>query len=356
MPDISHELQEQVLTACSEQQRLSISGGGSKAFMGRLVSDARPLPVSGHSGIISYQPVELVLRARAGTPLAEINAALDEHNQMLSFEPPLFDGKATIGGTLATNQSGPGRPWGGSVRDNVLGTGLINGKGEMLNFGGQVMKNVAGFDASRLQAGAMGSLGVITDVSLKVLPRPACSVTLVQEIVADEVVEYMNRRAAEPQPLNAACWLDGHLYLRLAGAESAVSATVKKWQNRGGYLLEDDAVFWQQIRDQRHTFFAGERPLWRFSVGSASEHCSLPGDWLLDWGGAQRWYRGEAEAAELQQLAENMGGQVSLYRGGDRRGEVMHPQNAVLQTLQQRLRHAFDPHGVFAGDRLYSWL
>jgi glycolate oxidase FAD binding subunit len=354
MADIAKRLQQQILSARDTGTKLNIIGGNSKAFMGR-VSSGEPLNVAGHSGIVSYQPVELVLTARAGTPLTELVAALDEHNQMLSFEPPRFGGAATLGGTLACNQSGPGRPWWSSVRDQVLGVRLLNGRGEHLRFGGQVMKNVAGYDVSRLQAGAMGSLGLITEVSLKVLPKPVVTRTLVFDVGLEDAVALMNRRAAEPKPLSAACWLDNRLYLRLSGARAAVDATLSQWQGQGRQLEDDDA-FWAALRDQKLAYFEGEAPLWRFSIRSTAVNPDLPGNWLIDWGGAQRWYRGDASMAQMQQLAETAGGQVSLFRGGDRQADVMHPQARALQLLQQRLKQSFDPDGVFNPGRLYSWM
>jgi len=356
MTDIADRLQEQILTAAAEKRRLQIVGGGSKAFIGRRTEgEPDTLALAEHSGIVSYQPVELVLTARAGTPLIELDAALAEHNQMLSFEPPRFSAASTLGGTLACNLSGPGRPWWGSVRDQVLGIRLINGLGEQLRFGGQVMKNVAGYDVSRLQAGALGTLGVITEVSLKLLPRPSDSRTLVLDAGLDEALSIMNRRAAEPKPLSAACWIDGKLYLRLSGAHSAVAATAGYW---GGEPLEYAEDHWQQLRDQQLPFFTAdaERPLWRFSVNPTARMPMLDGRWLIDWGGAQRWYRGEAEMAEMERLAAAGGGQVSLFRGGDRSGEVMHTQPEALQRLQQRLKQAFDPDGLFNPGRLYSWM
>ncbi|NVK43088.1 MAG: glycolate oxidase subunit GlcE [Oceanospirillaceae bacterium] len=352
MSDISKQLQEQILQARQSGTKLDIRGGGSKRFMGREAI-GRPLEVGRHRGIVSYEPVELVLTARAGTPLEEISAVLDEHGQMLSFEPPLYSGRATLGGTLACNQSGPGRPWWGSVRDQVLGIRLINGLGDELRFGGQVMKNVAGYDVSRLQAGAMGTLGLITEVSLKVLPKPAETLTLVTEAGMAEAVQLMNARAGEPKPLSAACWLDGRLYLRLSGARTAVDATVRQW---GGELLADDQAFWQALRDQRLDFFESEAPLWRFSIRSSAEPLPLDGDWLIDWGGAQRWYRGDADRERIEQLAAAAGGQATLFRGGDRLGEVMPAQAPALKLIQQRLKKAFDPDGLFNPGRLYSWM
>lgn len=354
MADLSKQIQDQVLSARNAGTKLNIVAGGSKSFMGRAADpDASELNVADHSGIIDYHPVELVLTVRAGTTLKEIEATLAEQGQSLHFEPPRFGDQSTIGGTLACNLSGPARPWAGSVRDQVLGVKLINGKGEHLKFGGQVMKNVAGYDVSRLQAGAMGTLGVMTEISLKVMPQPAASLTLVREMAADQVIEYMNARAAEPKPLSAACWLDGRVYLRLSGAKSAVEATARQWE---GEVLEEAEDFWQQLRDQQHGFFNRSEPLWRFSVGATAKQPPLDGAWLIDWAGAQRWYSGEAEHPRLQQWAREAGGQVSLFRGGNRDGEVMHHQPEVLAGLQKRLKSAFDPDGIFNPGRLYSWL
>ncbi|QSP94982.1 glycolate oxidase subunit GlcE [Marinobacter salinisoli] len=355
MADISKQLQEQVLKARDSGQKLNIVGGHTKAFMGRESDpDAGTLNVGEHTGIVEYHPVELVLTVRAGTTLREIEAALAEEGQALHFEPPHLGEASTIGGTFATNLSGPARPWAGSVRDQVLGVRLLNGKGEHLRFGGQVMKNVAGYDVSRLQAGAMGTLGVMTEISLKVMPKPAAAMTLVQDMDIDEAVEYMNRRSAEPKPITGACWVDGKVYLRLSGARSAVEATAEKWS---GEVLEQGDALWQQIQDLRHDFFAGDdQPLWRFSVGSTAANPKLDGPWLLDWAGAQRWYRGQAEQGDLEPLARAAGGQVSLFRGGDRSGEVMHHQPEALKGIQRRVKNAFDPDNIFNPGRLYSWL
>ncbi|GAA0679972.1 glycolate oxidase subunit GlcE [Marinobacterium maritimum] len=354
MADLSQQLQGQVLAARAEGRALTIVGGNTKAFMGRSATEEHErLELSGHSGILTYHPVELVLTARAGTTLSELEAALSEQHQMLSFEPPRFGPEATLGGTLACNQSGPGRPWWGSVRDQVLGIRMINGQGEDLRFGGQVMKNVAGYDVSRLQAGAMGSLGVITEVSLKVLPKPAASCTLKLAVGAEEAIRIMNRRALESRPLTAACWYQGHLYLRLSGAHSAVEATVSRWE---GEVDEAGDQFWQQLRDQQLTLFDGEVPLWRFSVNPSAAMAALDGEWMLDWGGAQRWYRGEVEKERMEAIAAAAGGQVSLYRGGDRQQEVMHALPPAMQQLQQRLKQAFDPDHLFNPGRVYSWM
>ena len=357
MADQIQSLQEQVLKARADGQTLNIVGGGTKSFMGRTPdNDAATLSLAEHTGVVEYHPVELVLTVRAGTTLSEIEAVLAEEGQCLHFEPPRFaeSGEgATIGGTLACNLSGPARPWAGSVRDQVLGVRLLNGQGEHLRFGGQVMKNVAGYDVSRLQAGAMGTLGVMTEISLKVMPKPATTATLVQEMPLDSAIDYMNRRAGESKPLTGACWLDGKVYLRLAGARSAVEATAQQWE---GEVIEGGNALWQQIQDLQHDFFAGDDPLWRFSVKSSAVMPSLDGPWLVDWAGAQRWYRGQATLRDLEPLALEAGGQVSLFRGGDRTGEVMHAQPEALKTIQRRIKQSFDPDGLFNPGRLYSWL
>lgn len=358
MGDIGAQLQEQVQQAVASRTPLAITGGGSKPFLGRGLY-GEPLNVGDHTGIVSYEPVELVLTARAGTRIADIEAELAEHGQCLAFEPPRFGDTDTIGGVLAANLSGPGRPWQGSVRDHVLGLRLINGRGEHLRFGGQVMKNVAGYDASRLQAGALGTLGVITEISLKVLPRPAVEQTLVQEMAAADAIALMNRLAGQPKPLSAACWYQGRLYLRLSGSQPAVEATAGAWRagSRGQMeRLEDGDAFWRQLRDQQLSFFEGSRPLWRFSVNPTAVMEDIDTDALIDWGGAQRWVRQDETLSTMAERAGRGGGQVSLFRHGDRAGEVMHPQPAALRAIQQRLKAAFDPHGIFNSGHLYSWI
>lgn len=354
MADVSEALQKQILSARKKEQKLNIVGGGTKDFMGRTAdSHAGALSLAEHTGIVEYHPVELIMTVRAGTRIADIEAALAEEGQCLHFEPPKFGEASTLGGTLACNLSGPARPWSGSVRDQVLGIRLLNGKGEHLKFGGQVMKNVAGYDVSRLQAGAMGTLGVMTEISLKVMPIPASSMTLVQEMPLADVIKYMNLRAGEPKPITGAAWVDGKVYLRLSGAKSAVEATAEKWS---GEVMEQGEQFWNQLQHMTHEFFQGDAPLWRFSVGSTAPNPELDGPMLIDWAGSQRWYRGEADLARMESMAKRAGGQVSLFRGGDRSDEVMHYQPEALQNIQKRLKESFDPDGLFNPGRLYSWL
>ncbi|MCP5163921.1 MAG: glycolate oxidase subunit GlcE [Pseudomonadales bacterium] len=350
--DIEQAIATQVRAAAAHRQGLYIQGGGSKrALLGRDC-EAAVLDVSGHCGITDYQPAELVLSARAGTPLTALQAVLATQGQELPFEPPTFQGRATLGGTLACNLSGPARPWRGSIRDLVLGVRLVDASGECLRFGGKVMKNVAGYDVSRLQAGALGTLGVLTEISVKVLPRAQRTTTLAYELPAAEAIEMMNRRAATAAPLSGACWLDGTLYLRLAGEAGAVAHTARRW---GGQALAEADAPWSDLREMRLPFFAGDAPLWRLSV-KPSAALAGPAAQLLDWGGAQRWLRGDFDLAQLQGLASAAGGHVTLFRGGDRRGEVRPFPGEVHRRLQQRLKHSFDPQGLFNPGRLYGWL
>lgn len=346
-------LVDQVREAAELKRKLRIVGGDSKPFFGRRVPAVDTIDVSSLSGIVDYAPRELVLTARAGTTLAEIETTLDAEGQMLAFEPPRFGASATLGGTLACNLSGPRRPWSGSIRDAVLGVRLINGRGEHMRFGGKVMKNVAGFDVSRLQAGALGAFGVITEISLKVLPKPAHSLTLVQPCDATTAIERMNRLAALARPLTGAAWLDGRLYLRLGGAASAVSATQAQW---GGDTLEDHEAFWLALREQTLPWFDSTLPLWRFSVKPTSAPAPLEAPWLIDWAGAQRWVLGDVARKWLERVAQDAGGHVTLYRRGDRASDVHHTLPEPLKAVHRRLKAAFDPHGIFNSGRLYSWL
>jgi len=352
MPDQSRDIIERIESARNDGEALAIVGGNSKPFAGRSVNGA-PLNVAEHSGILSYSPNELVLTARGGTTLAEIEHALEEHGQMLGPEPPRFADSATIGGTLACNYSGPRRPWSGSIRDAVLGVRLITGRAEQLRFGGQVMKNVAGFDVSRLQSGALGAFGVITEVSLKLLPKPASSITRVQEIAAADAIVKMNELAGRPHPVSGAAWVAGKLYLRLAGAASAVESNARHW---GGQPLDDDREFWRDLKEQRLAFFDKPQPLWRFSVKSTAELPDIDAEWLVDWGGAQRFVHGDFRLDALEPLAAAAGGHVSLFSGGERTGEVFQRLSTPIVNLHLRLKRSFDPDAVLNPGRLYSWL
>ena len=348
MADLVNKIIDEVRCAIDGNFSLNIVGGNSKVFLGAQKAK-RELKVNGHSGVVSYQPEELVVTARAGTSITEIQQVLHEHGQSLPSEPPQFDQQATLGGTLACNLSGPARPWRGSLRDHVLGVRLINGRAEHLRFGGQVMKNVAGYDVARMQAGAMGTYGVITEISCKVLPVLSASITLAKPASASEAIELMNHWSGKAVPLTGACWLGGLVYLRLSGVKVAIEDVASQWQ---GEVVGND--IWDQLREHRLPFFSTDQPLWRFSIKSTAPHFFPEGNWLIDWAGSQRWLLGDYSFAELEALANKAGGHVNLYRGhGDTNFDS---QDAVTRALLIRLKEAFDPHQIFNPGRLYHWM
>lgn len=353
--DISTELKEQVNTVADAGAALCIRGGGSKDFYGREPR-GEPLDLSPHRGIVNFEPTELVVTARAGTPLSEIEKALTEQNQMLAFEPPYFGEQATIGGTIACNLSGPRRAYAGAARDSLLGTKLLNGRGEILSFGGEVMKNVAGYDVSRLMAGAMGTLGVLLEVSLKVLPRPEQELTLVQEVLSPSLaLDELHAWARLPVPISATCYHDKRLFIRLCGTPSAVKVAS---DNIGGepFTGETSDILWQDIKNHRHTFFESELPLWRLSVASDAPPIKLEGQWLYEWGGAQRWLLSEAPADTIREATRSAGGHATLFRHGHSRDEVFQPLSPGLMQIHRRLKQAFDPNGIFNPGRMYREL
>jgi glycolate oxidase FAD binding subunit len=352
MPDFIHQLSDTIRAAADARRPLAIRGSGSKAFYGHAVN-GEALDVTGHRGIISYEPTELVITARTGTPLAEIEAVMRGQGQMLGFEPPQFDGGGTLGGCIAAGLSGPRRAAAGSARDFVLGLRLLDGRGTDLSFGGQVMKNVAGYDVSRLIAGSLGTLGVILEVSLKVLPLPPAELTLVQEHSQADALRLMNEWAGRPLPITATCHADGKLYLRLAGAQAAVKAAAA---TLGGEMLADAETFWRELRDQRHGFFAGDTPLWRLSLRSTTAELALPGAQLVEWGGALRWLRSDADAMSIRKAARAGEGHATLFRGGKPGTPVFHPLPAALMKLHKRVKQAMDPAGILNPGRMYPEL
>ncbi len=352
---------DQVAAARAHATPLDICGGGTKRFYGELPSGT-PLEVTPLSGISSYEPTELVVTARAGTPLRDLEAALEERGQCLPFEPPRFAPGGTVGGMVAAGLSGPARASVGSVRDHVLGVTLLNGRAEMLTFGGQVTKNVAGYDVSRLIVGSLGILGVICDVSLKVLPTSVATQTLSFEWSECRALESLAEWAGQPLPINASAWHRGLLRVRLAGARAAVAAACERL---GGERLEPSAAdaWWASVRDQRAQFFSlaekdlgpGEA-LWRLSVPAVTAALTLPGEQFIEWGGAQRWWRTTAETAVVRDAAVRVGGHATLMRGADRSQGVFTPLSAVLMRTHQALKQAFDPARIFNRGRLYQGL
>ena len=301
------------------------------------------------SGIVEYEPTELVITARGGTPLAEIEAALREQGQMLAFEPPRFGSGATLGGAIGTGLSGPRRAYAGSARDFVLGVRLLDGNGTDLRFGGQVMKNVAGYDVSRLMVGSLGTLGVLTEISLKVLPAPAAEITLRQDCTQAEALQRMNAWAGKPYPVTATCHVGEALYVRLSGAEPAVRAALARL---GGEEVPDGAAFWSGVRDHAHALFHAP-VLWRVSLKSTAPPLAWAAPQLVEWSGALRWIAGEMEPRAVREAASRHGGHATLFRGGDKAAGVFHPLPAPLMKLHQRLKKTFDPHAIFGPGRMY---
>lgn len=344
------ELIERVKRAAADKIPLCIRGGGSKTFYGRHC-ESQPLDLAGHRGIVSYEPSELVVTARAGTPLAEIETALADNGQLLPFEPPHFGPGATLGGMVAAGLSGPRRPWAGSVRDAVLGVRLLNGKGEVLRFGGQVMKNVAGYDISRLMAGALGTLGVLLEVSLKVLPRPAEERTRAFELDAEAAAARQIEWGRLPLSLSGTLYDGERLYVRLCGSTQGVAAGLEVL---GGEEVTDSP--WPAVREQTLPFFQADGPLWRISLPAAAPALNLPGASLTEWGGALRWLRTDLPADLVRQRAAALGGHATLFRGHDGRGEVFQPLAPALRVLHMQVKQALDPLGLFNPGRMYEGL
>jgi len=341
---------ERVKDHAARKAPLRIRGGGTKDFYG-AARDGEVLDMSPYAGIVAYEPKELVVTVRAGTRLADLEAELASQRQMLAFEPPRFGDAATIGGTVACAFSGPRRPYAGSARDFVLGTRIVNGKGEDLSFGGRVIKNVAGYDVSRLMAGALGTLGVITEISFKVLPLPAAEATLAFDLDEEDATRQVNLWAGQPLPLSATAWQDGKLRVRLSGAPTAIAAAKAKM---GGEEI-DAGRYWEDVREHRLAFFAGARVLWRLSVPQTAPSVKTPNAQLIEWGGGLRWTSGPVDAFELRSSVERVGGHATLFRGADGAAGVFHPLQPAIAKIHRRLKSAFDPAGVLNPGRMYDF-
>lgn len=351
MEEIVAGFAECIRAAAAEKQPLRLCGGGTKDFYGEALQ-GDVLDTRAYAGIVAYEPTELVVTVRCGTPLAQLEAALRAEGQQLAFEPPHFGPEATVGGMVAAGLSGPRRMAAGAVRDFVLGARMLDGRGDDLSFGGQVMKNVAGYDISRPLAGSLGTLGLILEVSLKVLPLPVAELTLRLELPQDKALEMLNHWGGKPLPISASAWTDGNLTLRLSGAASAIEAARE--------LIGGDSVdaaraqgFWQGIREQTDAFFGNDKPLWRMSLPSVAPPLAFPGEQLIEWGGALRWLACKADARTIREAAAQVGGHATLFRAADKSAGVFTPLAPALAKIHRNLKRAFDPAGIFNPGRMY---
>ena len=353
---------DRVAAARANGEPLCIRGSGSKDFYGEAPQGGL-LDTRAFRGTPGYEPTELVVTTRCGTPLAELDALLAGHGQRLPFEPPHFGPGATVGGMIGAGLSGPARASAGSVRDHVLGATVLNGRGELLAFGGTVIKNVAGYDVSRLMVGALGTLGLVLEVSLKVLPLTRSSRSLRFELDQAAALARLAEWGGLPLPLDASAWWDGNLIVRLSGAEAAVrSAAVRL----GGEPVEDTAAadFWIGLREQRDDFFVrarraaeGHGALWRLGVPQTAPPLPLDGDTLIEWHGAQRWLIAAMPPAEVRAAAAAAGGHATLYHGADKaQAGAFTPLAAPLARIHRELKRSFDPDGIFNPGRLYPGL
>jgi glycolate oxidase FAD binding subunit len=361
MESVLSDWSQKIRASVASKRPFRLRGGGSKDFYGQAL-EGEVFDTRGYGGIGAYEPSELVITARCGTKLDEIESAMREHGQMLAFEPPRFaqfGSGATFGGMIAAGLSGPRRHSAGALRDFVLGVKIMDGRGEVLSFGGQVMKNVAGYDVSRLMAGSLGTLGIILEASLKALPLPVAEASFRLELPEDKAIETLNKWGGKPLPISASAWTGGELGVRLSGAAAAVAAAREKI---GGELVDSaqGERFWRGIREQTDPFFGtsveNAAPLWRISVPSATPPLKLPGEPLIEWGGALRWLRSRADARTVRDAAKRAGGHATLFRGGDKSVGVFQPLPPALVKIHRELKREFDPHGILNRGRMYPEL
>ncbi len=351
MPNLSNEISNSIKDAYQKQQVLNISAGKTKQFYGRNIN-AKSLSLTEHAGIIEYEPTELYITARSGTPLAEIEQMVADHNQILPCEPPRFGDNATLGGTIACGLAGPRRVSAGNVRDCVLGTEIINGKGETLRFGGKVMKNVAGYDVSRLMCGALGTLGAIMSISIRLLPKPEKEETIAITIDCTTAIDKLNQWAKTPMPISASFYDGSELYIRLSSSESAIKACKK---SIGGELINNHGSFWNGVKEQTHAFFKTDKPLWRISVPSNTRLLNINGDSVMEWNGALRWYSTNEDQKTVRTEAIKAGGHATLFKGGVT-DQIFHPLPKVSFDLHKKLKQVFDPANILNPGKMFTEL
>ncbi|MBE9568810.1 MAG: glycolate oxidase subunit GlcE [Proteobacteria bacterium] len=362
--DLDQDLIDQVNSAIAHKTPLVIVGGNSKTFYGNRVT-GEIISTAGHTGITEYQPSELVVTVRSGTLLSELEAELKANKQMLAFEPPQHSEKTTIGGIIACGMSGPRRMATGSARDFILGTTIINGKAEKCRFGGQVMKNVAGYDAARLMVAAQGTLGVLLDISIKVLPIPESSISIKVETELQPAIKSLRQWLRQGLPISASCHYQDNLYLRLSSTPSAVKQSLTVIKNQ--YSSEQmDESFWSGIKNQTHEFFTGnndgqQTDLWRFSHNDAAKLLAhsggAPSDQLFEWHGTLCWTRTGKEQHTLAEQHQGNATRYTLHQAEPKAGnDIFQPLQPGLLKIHQRLKQAFDPDNILNPGRLYTTL
>ncbi|MCB1754847.1 MAG: glycolate oxidase subunit GlcE [Gammaproteobacteria bacterium] len=335
---------ERVRQAYDNKIPLHIRGGGSKLFFTGQNPEAEVFDCSGYNGIVSYEPSELVITVRAGTTLRAVESMLASKGQQFPFEPPAYSMATTIGGMVASGFSGSRRPFSGAVRDAVLGIKLLNGKGEVLQFGGQVIKNVAGYDISRLVTGSFGTLGIILEASIKVVPRPPTEQTFSIEVAPGKIFSELRRlRSASNNLSGLAC--DGErVFYRLAGSEKSVKQIAAKL---GGEEQVETQAFWKALNKQQLPFFNEDQPIWRISLPPAAPELDFGGDAVLDWAGALRWVKSSKSAEEIQSMAGAVGGHAMLFRSPEKKSMSLDLPSPTAERIHQRIKHSLDPHSIF---------
>jgi len=332
------EIASEIESAYQSKTALQIQGGASKTFYGRPIG-GQLLSVADHSGIVEYEPSELYIKAKNGTTLLEIENTISEKNQILPCEPPSFNSNATLGGVVASGLSGPRRAHSGSVRDCILGTQILNGKGELLHFGGKVMKNVAGYDASRLMCGALGTLGVLTEVTLRLLPKPEEELTLILKLSAEAAITKVNQWANSPLPISATFYDGQNLYIRLSGSQTSTTAALT---TIGGESYPRHLEFWQSVKDQTHPFFHTDQSIWRISVPPSTPELSIAGEYIMEWNAGLRWYKSNLPDTELRNAVSNAGGHAT------------YPISQATMNMHKNLKQIFDPAGILNPGRMFA--
>jgi len=334
---------DQIKQAHDENSSVFIRGGASKAFLMDAQASSEILDLSDYCGIISYEPSELVITLRAGTLVKSVVSMLSSRNQCFPFEPPILSEASTVGGMVASGFSGPSRPFTGSLRDAVLGVKMLNGKGEVLKFGGEVIKNVAGYDISRLMAGSFGTLGAILEVSIKVIPKPKAQATVVLKANSQNLLSQMHKLRQTQPNINGLAAVDSKIYCRVGCGETSVSYTTRKI---GGEILEEGEEFWNDLNNQTHPFFQSREPLWRLSLAPATKSLLTDSSSVFDWGGALRWVKADIAIADVQHLAkESHGSAMPFFRGKD--VPALYSLPGPLFHLHNRVKHSLDPKGIF---------